>query len=81
MAHAFLKAGSGVSVKQRCTKVAFPSRQEALKAAREFHKPGNLSEHGSGKMTAYRCGICGGGWHTGHLPLPPLRAQRKARAA
>ena len=74
MAHAFLKARGGVSVKQRCTKVAFPSRQEAQRASREFHKPSDLSQHGEGKMTAYHC-FCGG-WHIGHGRRKQARKRR-----
>ena len=67
MAHAFLKASTAVTVRQRCKKVAFPSRQLAMKAARDFRHPQAPSEHGNGKLAAYRCAICRA-YHVGHLP-------------
>ncbi len=67
MAHAFLNPDSQVHLQQRCTKVAFPSRSEAMKAARTARNPVGVVARGEGTLRAYRCRICGGHWHLGHL--------------
>jgi len=66
MPHAFLNPDSQVHVQQRCTKVAFPSRSVAMKAARTARNPIGLIERGEGTLRAYRCDICRQ-WHLGHL--------------
>jgi len=65
VAHAFLTALGNVEVIQRCRKVPFPSRQEALKAARVELRKNTDVQCGNGTLSAYRCKICGGQWHLG----------------
>lgn len=67
MAHAFLTALWSVQVIQRCTKVSFPSRQNALKVLRTQGPHAGLVQAGTGNGQVYRCKTCGGGWHIGHL--------------
>jgi hypothetical protein len=72
MAHAFLNTDDSVEVKQRCTKIPYPSRKDARHAMGTLRKPSGFIAAGQGQVTVYRCGICGG-WHTGHKSAPSER--------
>lgn len=66
MAHAYLRAGNDVEVYQRCTKVAFPSRQMAMLTMRKQSRDSVRNvQIGKGKLNVYRCPICRE-WHIGH---------------
>jgi len=68
MTHAFLKTGDHVEAKQRCTKRAYASRQEARRHMNRGVARNNgrgLVAVGKGLMNVYRCQICGL-YHLGH---------------
>lgn len=66
MAHAFLLAAP-VGLRQRCTKVPWPSRKIAMRIVRRTRKDSGTTVIGVGAYRAYRCPICHA-WHTGHEP-------------
>jgi hypothetical protein len=80
MPAAYLKAlgmsAGAIGRRAVCTKVVFPSRSIALKAARQ--KIWNLKtpkseavqvvQMGVGRLNAYKCRICEDAWHVGHKP-------------
>lgn len=68
--HAFLNAPNQMTLIQRCHKIAWPSRRDAMKVRGKHRKPDGLAPSGTGTMQVYRCRQCHG-WHLGHANNGP----------
>lgn len=65
MAAAHLMNPETYVLKQFCTKIPLPGRQQAQKAVRRHRKNCGATQQGAGILNAYKCRICGA-WHIGH---------------
>lgn len=68
MSHAYLGAPS-LHVIQRCKKIPYPSRNEAIKALKKMGdgKQRAQIQPTPGKLTVYECRSCRKTWHIGHM--------------